>query len=115
MDRILIEALRCRAFVGVSRAERRRRQPLLLDLSLELNLRQAGRLDQVRKTVDYAAVVRQVRGCVEGRPFVLVEAVAEAVADVVLKRFKPRRVQVRVRKFSVPGTHSVGVEVTRLC
>ena len=113
LDRILIEGLICRAHVGVLAAERRKRQKILVDLELPLDLRKAGRSDRVELTVDYAAVAREVKGLAEGRPFRLAEAIAEQAAGRLLARFKVRQVAVRVRKFSVPGTKSVGVEVIR--
>jgi len=113
VDKVLIKGLRCSAHVGVLAAERRRRQKILIDLELGLDLRKAGRNDRVEETVDYAAVAREAKKLVEGRPFVLVEAMAESVAGLILKRFRAKGVTVRIRKFSVPGTRSVGVAVTR--
>ena len=113
VDRIRIEGLLCRARVGVPAWERRKRQKILIDLDLELDLSKAGRSGRVEQTVDYAAAAREVKEVAEGRPFVLVEAIAESAAERVLAKFKVRRVTARVRKFSVPGTSSVGVEITR--
>ena len=45
--------------------------------------------------------------------FRLVEAVAESAAQHVLARFPVKRVRIRARKFSVPGSESVGVEIVR--
>ena len=114
MDKVLVEALVCSARVGVSEEERVVPQRLLLDLEIGLDLADAGRYDRVEHTVDYAAVCAQVKQWVEGRPFKLVEAVAESVAELILKKFQPAEVNVRVRKFSVPGAASVGVSVARL-
>lgn len=114
MDKICIEGLVCRARVGVPDQERVRPQKLVLDLELGLDLAGAGRHDRVEETIDYAAVCAEVKKLVEGRPFKLVEAIAQAAADLVLEKFPPAEVKIRVRKFSVPGTTSVGVEVTRL-
>ena len=113
MDKILIKGLVCRARVGVPEWERRKRQKILIDLQLSVDLRKAGRSDRVEHTVDYAAVAREVKRWVEGRPFILVEAIAESAAGLVLKRFHVKEVTLRVRKFSVPGTRSVGVAITR--
>ncbi len=113
MDRILIKGLVCRATVGVPEWERRKRQKILIDLELGLDLKKAGRSDRVEQSVDYAAVAREVKEWVEGRPFVLVEAMAESAAGRVLGRFKVKQVTLRVRKFSVPGTCSVGVKIQR--
>jgi len=113
VDKVRIKGLVCRAHVGVPEAERHKRQKILLDIELGLDLRKAGRSDRVEHTVDYAAVAREVKEWVEGRPFVLVEAIAESAAGRVLGRFKVKQVMVRVRKFSVPGTENVSVEITR--
>jgi dihydroneopterin aldolase len=113
VDKVRIEGLVCRAHVGVSAAERSKRQKILIDLELELDLGKAGQSDRVEHTVDYAAVAREVKKLAEERPFILVEAITEAAAGLLLKRFRIRTVTVRVWKFSVPGTKSVGVEITR--
>ena len=113
MDRILIKGLVCRATVGVPEWERRKRQKILIDLELGLDLKKAGRSDRVEQSVDYAAVAREVKKLAESRPFMLVEAMAESAAGLLLKRFRVRTATVRVRKFSVPGTASVGVEIQR--
>lgn len=113
MDRILIEGLRASARIGVTEAERSHRQRVEIDLELALDLRRAGRQDRVGATIDYAAAARQARSLVEGRPYRLVETAAEAIAQTLLRQFRPRQVRVRIRKFSVPGSRSVGVEITR--
>lgn len=113
MDRVLVEGLAVRARVGVQEWERRRRQKVLLDLELALDLRKAGRRDRVEETVDYAAVARAAKRTAEGKSYRLVEALAEAVAAEILAGFSVREVRVRARKFSVPGACSVGVEITR--
>ncbi len=113
MDKVRIKALVCLARVGVPEWERNKRQKILIDLELGLNLKKAGKSGRVEHTVDYAAVSREVKKLAEGEPFVLVEAIAESAAERVLAKFKVKQVTVRVRKFSVPGTTSVGVEITR--
>ena len=113
MDWVIVEELECHAHVGVPEEERKRRQKLLVDLELGLDLRKAGKNDRVEETVDYAAVAREVKKLAEERSFVLVEAIAESAAAMVLSRFPVEQVKVRIRKFSVPGSSSVGVEITR--
>jgi len=113
LDTIFIEGLEVLAHVGITQEERRQKQRLRIDLELSLLLARAGESDSVEDTIDYAAVSSQVKKTVEDRPFVLVEALAEAVAQAILKRFRPKEVRVRVKKFSVPETESVGVEILR--
>ncbi|MCM8811605.1 MAG: dihydroneopterin aldolase [Candidatus Omnitrophica bacterium] len=113
MDSVLIEALACFARVGVPAWERRRKQKILVDAELFLDLRKAGRSDRFQETVDYSAVAALIRETAEAKPFRLVEAIAQEAAEKILRRFKVKRVSVRIRKFSVPRTRSVGVSVTR--
>ena len=113
MDSILIKGLRCRAHVGVPLQERRRLQEVRINLELGMDLRRAGREDRVEATVDYAAVAQEVKGIVRVGSFRLVEALAERIAGRILNKFRPVFVKVRIRKFSVPGADSVGVEITR--
>ena len=114
MDWVVIEELQAQVHVGVPEVERRNRQKLLIDLELGLDLKKAGETDAVEETVDYAAVVLTVRRFVEAGSFQLVERVAEGVATLVRQRFPPiEEVRVKVRKFSVPGTRSVGVAISR--
>lgn len=112
-DRVVIEGLRCRARVGVTAEERRRRQRLRLDIALVTPLGRAGRRDDLTATVDYAAAAALARRVAEARPCVLVEAIAERTAAALLRDFPVAGVEVRVRKFSVPGADSVGVAITR--
>ena len=113
MDKIIIDSLVCRARVGVPEWERRRRQRVLIDLEFGLDLTVAGRSDRVEKTIDYAAAAMQAKRVAEGRPFQLVEAMAQAVAGELMRKFQPQELRVRIRKFSVPGARSVGVEIIR--
>ena len=112
-DRVVIEGLRCRVRVGVTAGERRRRQRLVLDITFVTQLARAGRRDDLTATVDYAAAAALARLVAEATPFVLVEAIAERTAAALLKEFPVPAVEVRVRKFSVPGADSVGVVITR--
>ncbi len=114
MDKILIKGLESFACVGVPAEERKHPQRILMDLEMELDLEKAGRLDDVAHTLDYARVVEEIQVFLQGRSFRLVEALAHQVAHRVMDRFSPERVRLRVRKFSVPGTQSVGVEVARV-
>lgn len=113
MDTVFIQGLEVQACVGVPDEERAHPQRVLMDLKLELDLKEAGKQDWVEATVDYAAVAEGVKRLVEGRSFRLVEAIAESVAELLISRFNVARVSVKVRKFSVSGTKSVGVQLVR--
>jgi dihydroneopterin aldolase len=116
-DRIEIRALRIMATHGVLPDERERAQPFELDLDLWLDTTAAGANDRLADTVDYGLVVERVAALVRETSFLLLEALADAVARAVTE-LDPRvqRVAVAVRKLEPPIAEdigSVGVRVVR--
>lgn len=102
-DEILLEGMRFYAFHGVHAEERKLGQRFSVDLTLSLDLRQAGRSDDLAQTVSYSEVFRTVRRIVEGEPRALIEAVAEDIATTVLVEY-PRvaGIEVTLRKLEAP-------------
>ena len=113
MDKIVIKDLELDAQIGVTEAERAHAQRLLISVELELDLSVAGRTDAESATTDYAAVANRIRKLVAERPRKLIEAVADEIADAILTNKLARAVTVEVRKFSVPRSRYVAVQITR--
>lgn len=116
-DRIDLHAMEFDGRHGVSDEERAEAQAFELDVALTLDLRDAGRTDDLEQTVDYSTVFEHCRAIVEERSFRLLEGIAEAVAADLLAGF-PRleSVVVRVRKPGVPidgVLDYAGVEIER--
>ncbi len=114
MDKIIISDLLARTIIGVREDERKDKQDVLINLSLEVDLRTAGKSDRLEDSVDYRGLNKKILRLVEGSKFYLVEALAQAVADICLENPAVREARVRVEK---PGAlrfaRSVGVEITR--
>jgi len=114
MDRILIRDLLVRCIIGVRDEERRQKQDVVINLSLRVDLRAAGRSDKLADSVDYSSLKKKILAHVEGSRYQLIEALAEAVAGICLQEPAVRLVKVRVEK---PGAlrfaRSVGVEIVR--
>ena len=113
MDKIVIKDLEVETQIGVTAEEQAHTQRLLITLELELDLHHAGRTDQAAATTPYDVVAELVRKVVTERPRKLVEAVADEVASAILGRRLAERVTVEVKKFSVPRTQWVAVQITR--
>ena len=79
-------------------------QPFEVDLELMVDLRGAGRTDALAETVDYGALCEAVRSVMEGPHAVLLEHLAEEVADRALAVAAGRAhgVVVTVRKLRPP-------------
>ena len=87
---------------GVREHEQRDGQDFLFDVDLEVGER--GASDRLEDAVDYSAVARTVQELSDARRYDLLEALATAVADELLRRFTADRVVVRVTKPEVrPG------------
>jgi 7,8-dihydroneopterin aldolase/epimerase/oxygenase len=78
-------------------------QRFIVDLSLELDIREAAARDDLASTVNYAAVYSLCRDIVEGSPVRLIETLADRVLKAVLDSHpRVRRAHIEVRKPSVP-------------
>ena len=113
-DKILIRDLLLRGIVGLNDWERKEKQDILINLTLFLDSRAAGRSDDVEKTLNYRTITKAIIRLVEGSSFFLVEALAEAIARLAVVDHGASRVSVRVEK---PGAlrfaRSVGIEIGR--
>jgi dihydroneopterin aldolase len=115
-DRIELLGLRALGVHGVLPEEQVRAQPFEVDLSVEADLRAAGRSDDLADTLDYGAIVESVAKVVTGEHFALLERLAERIAEVVLVDGRVTSVTVAVRKLRPPvpvDLATAGVTITR--
>lgn len=104
-DAILLEGIEVPAALGVSKAERRLRRPVRIDLELHRDLARAGKTDRLAHTIDYSEIYRAVREVASAQDHRLVEALAERIATALLAEFPIDACTVTVRKPSpVAGT-----------
>jgi len=113
MSKITIVDLEVFFRVGVPAAERAKPQRLLLTMDMDFDFAAAARTDRITRTIDYFAVAQRLLKHGEGRSWRLIEKLATDVADLVLSEFKPQRVTVEVKKFSIPQARYVSVSLTR--
>lgn len=84
-DWIHIRGVRIHCVIGVYPHERDRRQDLLADIGLAVELRAAGASDRLEETVDYDALTARILLMAEASSFVLVERLATRMAEVCLE------------------------------
>jgi dihydroneopterin aldolase len=88
----------------------------MMDLDIEVAASRAGSTDHLADTIDYAAVVHDLRECLAGKRYFLLERLAEYVADRILSQFDAARVRVKVIKVGIiQGVGCVGVSLERHC
>ena len=113
MDKIVIKDLEVDAHVGVTEAERAQSQRLLITVELERDLAEAGGTDSEAATTRYDVVADMIRKIVEERPRKLVEAIASEIADSILHHRLALAVAIEVKKFSIPRSRYVSVQIHR--
>ena len=118
MDLIELRNMTLYGYHGVLPEEQRLGQRFVVDVRLGLNLAAAGQRDDLTLTANYAEVAETVRGIVEGPPFQLIEALAEALAVAIFDQFPlVEHLTVRVGKPSAPvstvPSAQVAVEISR--
>jgi len=113
-DKIHIRDLHLRCIVGIYQEERREKQDIVINITLYVDLRAAGRSDRMEDTVDYKQIKKRIIALVEGSSCFLLERLAERIAGICLQDPRVRRAVVTVDK---PGAlrfaRSVAVEITR--
>jgi len=96
MDLIRIVGLELRCIVGVRSYERRREQPLRVDIALGLDLSTAGRSGLISDSVDYSAVADAITALLRFREYRLLEVASEEAAALLFSAY-PGIGQVNVR------------------
>ena len=114
MDIVFLHGLRVDTVIGIWDWERKFKQTLEIDLDLGTDISAAGRSDSIEDTVDYKAVTKRVIHLSETGGFLLVEALAEAIARTVLAEFDVTWLRLRINKKSaVRQVRDVGVQIER--
>ncbi len=114
MDRVLIEALKVEANIGIFEWEQRIRQQVIFDLELAVDAARTAASDRIEDTVDYKAVSGRIRELAAGQRWGLVETLAEATAQCLREEFDITWVRVSVRKpGAVTGAAAVGICIER--
>jgi len=112
-DLITIEDLEVRFHVGVPDEERTEPQRLLITIELVHDLGASGATDNRTATTDYFAVCQAVKAIGHARRWKLIETLADDICMLVLDQFSPSVVRVVVKKFILPDTRWVSVEMIR--
>ena len=107
MDKISLQGMVFYGYHGVGVAERELGQRFVVDLEVERELRSAGLSDDPEDTINYSKVYRAVKEIVEGPGRKLLENVAEAIAERVLRDFDVESIRVTVKKPEAPMKGSI--------
>ena len=117
MDKIYVNQMEFYGYHGVFPEETKLGQRFVVDVIVETDLSKAGHSDHLEDSINYGEIFEVVKGIVEGKPFKLLEAIAERITGELLASFPTiQSCTVKVIKPNppIPGNyHSVAVEITR--
>jgi len=113
-DQIEIQHLEVECIIGIRPEERTLPQPLIVDVELEFDLREAGRTSRIADTCDYARLSAEITALLRFRRYTLLENAAEEISAMVLGLHHATRLALRLGKpRAIVGAHRAGVFVSR--
>ncbi|MEI8391254.1 MAG: dihydroneopterin aldolase [Actinomycetes bacterium] len=113
-DHILITGLRVVSVIGVLEHERQAAQPLRVDIDIHVNLQEAGRSDDLSQTVHYGEVSMQIAEVARKTSDLLLERLAQRMADVVLQFPGALGVELTLTKLRPPIPEDVESSAVRI-
>jgi dihydroneopterin aldolase len=114
MDIVYISELVVETTIGIYDWEREIKQSVSIDVEMATDIRKAAQTDGIEHTLNYKSVAKRLISFIEGSEFLLVEAMAEEIATIILTEFNVPWVKLKVGKpGAVRGSREVGVIIER--
>jgi dihydroneopterin aldolase len=117
MDKIIMRDVEIYGCHGVAPEEKVNKQPFVIDVEMEADLKKPGISDNLEDTVSYSAVNKLITRIVQNTSFDLVERLAEELCCAILQNYeKVAKVKLCVKKPQAPMSGNfiwVGVEIER--
>jgi len=114
MDIIFLREMRADTIIGIYEWERTTPQTIEIDMEIGIPTETPCHSDDISDTIHYGAVVERLRTALAEQHFLLIEALAEYIAQVIRDDFGSPWVKVSVSKLGIlPGVKRVGVMIER--
>jgi dihydroneopterin aldolase len=114
MDWVYLHGLTVDTVIGIYAWERETNQTVVLDLELAVDIRAAAASEDIQCTVSYQAVAERLTCFIESSEFLLIETMAEQVAQLVLDEFPIDRIRLKLGKpAAIANARDVGVMIER--
>jgi dihydroneopterin aldolase len=114
MDIIFIQDFRVETLIGIYEWERRVPQTIQIDIEIGNPASRPAITDNIDDTIDYGAVVNRIEETLKQQHFLLLERLADHIANIVLNEFKSPWVKVSVAKLQLlRGVKRLGVTIER--
>ena len=114
MDIVYIRELQVETVIGIYDWEREVRQTVSLDLEMGTDIRAAAATEDIDSTLNYKTVAKRLIAFIGESEFLLVETMAEEIAQIVQSEFPVPWLRLRLSKpGAVRGARDVGVIIER--
>lgn len=114
VDTIFIQGLATSCIIGTLPRERKKNQPVMIDMKFPAPVRKAAKRDDLRDALNYKKITERVTGFVSKSRFYLIETLAERLAHALLREFRLESITLRVSKpNALRNAKNVGVEIRR--
>ena len=115
MDFMFIRALKIPTIIGTHVWERQMQQTVVLDLEIAIDAALVAQKNDLSTGIDYSTVAEAVSEFVKNSDFFLLESLAQAIAQLILERFKAPRVKLSLAKpGAIPNAQAAGVVIERI-
>ena len=113
-DIVFISNLTFDAIIGVLPHERTQPQSIVINLEVHVDTQAAARSEKLEDTLDYADLAQRVTDLTQQSKCLLVETLAEKIADLTLNLPRAQAVQVDITKpQALASADGVGVRIFR--
>lgn len=114
MDIIFLHDFKAKTLIGIYPWERKVPQAIQLDLEIALPTSRACKTDKIEDALDYALVIKRINEILAEKHFSLLEALAEHIAQTILKEFKSPWIKVSIAKLGIiRGVKKLGICIER--
>lgn len=114
MDIIFIQDFKAKTRIGIYPWERIVAQTLQFDLEIGIPDQRSGQTDLITDTIDYAEIVQMIHDILSRNDFLLLEALAEHIAQKIINEFNAPWVKIRISKLNIiRNIQKIGVCIER--
>ena len=113
MAKIQITDLLLRTIIGTHDWERKKKQDVVINVTLEYNCAKSRKSDSLDDAVDYRSLTKKITEQVESSQFFLLETLTDLVLKIVMEDKKIKYASVRIDKpHALRFARSVSVELS---
>jgi len=114
MDKVFIDGLEIETIIGIFDWEREIKQVVRIDLQMAWDNKPAAQSEDINNALNYKAVCDRLIEFIAGSEFLLVETMAENIADILMTEFHVPWLQLKLTKpTAIPQAKGVGVMIER--